>query len=87
MNAARGLFLRTVSTMLVGHGHRTSRHVEPDWKHVDTSTWSTGCLCDLNPAYAVINKWNSGAAYVSVDGTGEFNVENFRISKEGDIWD
>jgi len=86
VNAARGLFLRTISTMLVGHGHRTSQHVEPDWKHVDTATWSTGCLCDLNPAYAVINKWNSGAANVDVDNEGEFHVNNFRISGSGEIW-
>jgi len=86
VNAARGLFLRTISTMLVGHGHRTSQHVEPDWKHVDTATWSTGCLCDLNPAYAVINKWNWGAANVDVDASGEFHVDNFRISGSGEIW-
>ena len=86
VNAARGLFLRTVSTMLVGHGHRTSQHVEPNWKHIDTATWSTGCLCDLNPAYAVVNKWNSGAANVDVDGGGEFHVDNFRISGSGEIW-
>lgn len=86
VNAARGLFLRTTSTMLIGHGHRTSQHVEPDWRHVDTACWSTGCLCDLNPAYAVVNKWNYGFAFVNVGSLGEFHVDNLRISADGEIW-
>lgn len=86
VNAARGLFLRTNSTMLVGHGHRTSHHVEPDYKHIETSCWSTGCLCDLTPAYARINKWNYGFAMTEVDSTGGFHVENLRISLDGEIW-
>ncbi len=86
VNAARGLFLRTNSTMLVGHGHRTSHHVEPDWKHVETSCWSTGCLCDLSPEYARIQKWNYGMCHVTVDAVGGFHVDNMRISLDGEIW-
>jgi predicted phosphodiesterase len=86
VNAARGLFLRTNSTMLVGHGHRTSQHVEPDWKHIETACWSTGCLCDMNPPYAVINKWNHGFAFIPVDASGGWHVDNLRLSPEGDAW-
>lgn len=86
VNAARGLFMRTMSTMLIGHGHRTSQHVEPDWWHIDTSCWSSGCLCDLNPQYAVVNKWNFGFVYVSVDHFREFHVDNLRISSDGKVW-
>ena len=86
VNAARGLFLRTISTMLVGHGHRTSQHVEPDWKHIDTACWSTGCLCLLSPEYARVNKWNYGFAFVTVDAGGAFHVDNMRISQSGEIW-
>lgn len=87
VNAARGLFLKTLSTMLVGHSHRTSQHAEADWRHKQTSTWSTGCLCELNPAYwRMANRWNWGAAFVEVDSKGEFNVENFRIGPAGEIW-
>lgn len=87
VNSARGLFLKTLSTMLVGHGHRTSQHAETDWQHKQTSTWSTGCLCELNPAYwRVGNKWNWGAAFVTVDKTGEYHVDNFRIGPAGEIW-
>ena len=86
VNPARGLFLRTISTMLIGHGHRTSQHVEPDIWHLDTACWSTGCLCGLNPEYARVNKWNHGFACVDVDGRGEFHVDNMRVSGEGEIW-
>lgn len=87
VNGARGLFLRTLSTMLVGHSHRTSQHAEADWQHKQTSTWATGCLCELNPAYwRMGNRWNWGAAFVEVDSSGEFSVENFRIGPNGEIW-
>lgn len=86
VNAARGLFLRTTSTMLQSHCHRTSQHVEPDWRHLDTATWSIGCLCDMNPEYARINKWNHGFGFVTVDDAGEFHVENLRLSVSGDLW-
>ncbi len=86
VNPARWLFLKTTSTMMIGHGHRTSQHTEPDWKHVDTTCWTTGCLCDLTPEYARITKWNWGAAFVEVDSNGEFEVDNFRIGPSGEIW-
>lgn len=86
VNTARGLFLRTTSTMLQGHSHRTSQHVEPDWRHIDTATWSTGCLCDMSPEYARINKWNHGFCFVTVNEAGGFNVDNLRISQDGEIW-
>ena len=46
----------------------------------ETVCFSTGCLCDLRPAYAVLNKWNHGAALVDVHAGGEFDVQNFRIA-------
>ena len=86
VNAARGAFMRTLSTLLVGHSHRSSHHTEPNVWGTQTSCWSTGCLADLRPAYAVINKWQHGAAFVEVENTGEYRVENFRIGPNGEIW-
>lgn len=80
VNVARGAFLRTLSSVLVGHSHRSSGHAESDMWHNETFCWSTGCLCDLTPEYARINRWNHGAAIVTVEDGGEFSVENFRIS-------
>jgi predicted phosphodiesterase len=80
VNVARGAFLRTLSTVMVGHSHRSSGHAESDMWHDETFCWSTGCLCDLTPEYARINRWNHGAAVVTVHKDGEFDVENFRIT-------
>lgn len=85
VNVARGAFLRTLSTVLVGHSHRSSGHAESDMWHDEIFTWSTGCLCDLTPEYARINRWNWGAAIVEVFADGEFQVENFRITGEGRV--
>jgi predicted phosphodiesterase len=80
VNVARGAFLRTLASVLVGHSHRSSGHAESDMWHAETFCWSTGCLCDLTPQYAVINRWNHGGAIVTVDADGQYDVENFRIS-------
>jgi predicted phosphodiesterase len=81
VNMARGAYLRMADTVLVGHGHRTSSHSEPNWKHEEVATWSTGCLCGLNPEYSRINKWNHGFAFVEVSSSGEFGLQNLRISE------
>lgn len=85
VNMARGAFLRTCHTVLVGHGHRTSGHCESDLWQDEIFCWSTGCLCDMRPDYAKINKWNWGFACVDVAADGSFNVENLRISKNGSV--
>jgi len=85
VNMARGAFLRTSHTVLVGHGHRTSGHCESDLWHEEVFCWSTGCLCDMRPDYARINKWNHGYAIVDVAQDNSFNVENLRVSKTGSV--
>ena len=79
VNQARGAFMRLHHTVLEGHGHRTSTHSEPDMMGRETVCFSTGCLCDMRPAYARLNKWNHGAAVVTVHADRTFDVENFRI--------
>ena len=79
VNQARGAFMRLHHTVLEGHGHRTSTHSEPDMMGSETVCFSTGCLCDMRPAYARLNKWNHGAAVVTVHADRSFDVENFRI--------
>lgn len=85
VNMARGAFLRMIDTTLVGHGHRSSSHTEASWTHKEITCWSTGCLCDLNPEYARINKWNWGFAEIDTEIDGSFNVSNLRINKSGSI--
>jgi hypothetical protein len=85
VNQARGAFLRLHHTVLEGHGHRTSGHCEPDLWGSEVFCWSTGCLCDLRPEYARINKWNWGFASVTVDADGSFDVTNYRITADGRV--
>lgn len=80
VNAARGAFMRMLDSVLIGHGHRTSTHAEPNWTHKEITCWSTGCLCDMAPEYARLNKWNFGFALVDVSLDGEYGVHNMRIS-------
>lgn len=85
VNPARGAFLRTHHTVLVGHSHQTSGHADTDMFHSETFVWSTGCLCDLTPAYARNNRWNHGFAWVDIAKDGSFSVSNRRIAKNGDV--
>jgi len=85
VNVARGAFLRTLSTVLVGHSHRTSNHAEADMWHRETGCWSTGCLCDLRPDYARINRWNHGFAVATVHKGGAFDVHNYRVMSDGTV--
>jgi predicted phosphodiesterase len=83
VNQARGAFLRLHHTVLEGHGHRTSGHCEPDMWGNEVFCWSTGCLADLRPEYARLNKYNHGFATVDVNADGSFDVQNMRITKDG----
>jgi predicted phosphodiesterase len=85
VNVARGAWMRTLSTCLVGHSHRTSNHAESDMWHKETACWSTGCLCDLRPDYAVINRWNHGFAVATVHKGGQFDVHNYRVMGDGTV--
>lgn len=79
VNVARGLFLRGKTSAIQGHNHQTSEHTESDMNGKITTTWSTGCLCELHPEYMPINKWNWGAAIIDM-ADGMFEVRNKRIS-------
>lgn len=80
VNVARGLFLRGKTSALQGHSHQTSEHTESDMNGKITTTWSLGCLAELHPDYAPLNKWNHGFCIVDTDGKN-FQVRNKRIFK------
>ena len=85
VNPARGAFLRTHHSVLVGHSHQTSGHADTNLWHEETFVWSTGCLCELNPNFSVINRWNHGFAVVDVATDGSFDVLNLRINSDGQV--
>lgn len=80
VNAARGVFMRAKSSMMVGHVHTTSNHSETTIKEEPISCWSVGCLCSLSFAYDCHNtKHNLGFAHIMVEKDGSFAVDNKRI--------
>lgn len=80
VNAARGVFMRAKSSMMVGHVHTTSNHSETTIKEEPISCWSVGCLCTLAPDYDPHNtKHNLGFAHILVEKDGSFAVDNKRI--------
>lgn len=85
VNHARGAFLRTLHSLLVGHGHRTSTHCEPDMFGREVTTWSQGCVCELTPPYMRISKWNWGFAIIDVAKDGQFDVHNYRLSEHREV--
>lgn len=85
VNPARGAFMRTLHTILIGHLHRCSTHPEPDMFGSETTCWSQGCLCGKNPSYARVNKWTWGFAVVEVAQGGDFNLHNYKITNNGTV--
>lgn len=86
VNIGRGVYLRVAGTAMVGHWHRTSTHVETtgiDERLVPC--YSLGCLCDLKPEYATINRWNHGFAIVTVGERGTYSVQNM-IIHDGEVF-
>ncbi len=82
VNIARGLFLRGKVSAMQGHNHQTSSHTESDMNGNIVTTWSLGCLCELNPAYLPINKWNHGFSIINLhEDLVNYEVINYRIHK------
>lgn len=80
VNPARGIWMRVQESLLCGHWHRTSEHTESTGLEKRLSScWSTGCLCDLSPDYAIVNRWNHGFAVIEIDDAGQYEVSNYKI--------
>jgi predicted phosphodiesterase len=84
VNPARGIFLRAGDCVVIGHRHITSEHTETTINGKIITCWSIGCLCDLHPEYAPLNKWNHGFGILET-GQGRFwKFHNKRIV-EGEV--
>ena len=80
VSPARGAFLRTKQTVIVGHLHRASHHPEITLDGDVISCWSTGCLCELRPDYSpLVSNSQHGFAHILVEKDGNFHVKNFQI--------
>jgi predicted phosphodiesterase len=82
VNPARATFLKTLDSVVVGHYHKTSSHVETTMNGSMISVHSIGALCGLYPQYMRINKWNHGFGYVEHEiKNGEYHFHNLKIYK------
>lgn len=78
VNPARSAYLKAKCCCFVSHSHRDSSHTEKTSQGQYISTWSTGCLCNLEPEFCSENSWTHGGATINYDGKKDFQ---FRINK------
>lgn len=79
VNPARGLFLRTKQSAIMGHVHRASEHTEKAHDGKLIGCWSVGCLCQLSPEYMPYNNYGHGFAHILIENDGMFTVMNKKI--------
>jgi len=79
VNPARGLFLRTKQSAIMGHVHRVSEHTEKAHDGKMIGCWSMGCLCELTPEYMPYNNFGHGFAHILLEKDGMFTVLNRKI--------
>lgn len=80
VNAARGVFMRAKESTIIGHVHKVSEHQETTLNGSAVITYSTGCLCELNPDYSPFaNNYMHGFAHIRTENNGDYHVRNFKI--------
>jgi predicted phosphodiesterase len=76
---ARGLQLATQCPAICGHSHRSSFFISRNIERKIVQSWTSGCLCNLQPNFSVNNNWVHGIVLVTTHGQDKFDVklENF----------
>lgn len=78
VNPARTLALKFKRHAICGHFHRTTECLSKVYDDNSFATYSTGCLCELEPSYLPVNEHNHGFAIVKLNGN-DFVVKNKKI--------
>jgi hypothetical protein len=77
---ARTVFMKTKKSCIASHCHQTSEYSTKTISDELITTWTTGCLMNLNVEYnPVSNNYNHGFARIETDKDGTYRVENKRI--------
>ena len=80
VNPARNLYLKTKVSSICGHFHRKSEFLTKNINEIVSGSWTTGCLCELNPEYMPKgNDWVHGFAIIELHNNGNFKVNNYHI--------
>ena len=77
---AKGVYMRTGACTYVSHWHRSSTYTTTNIEGDIKTCWSSGCLCQLHPDFAVVNKWNHGFGILETKGK-YWEVKNKSIIK------
>jgi predicted phosphodiesterase len=80
VNSARGAWMKAKQSIIIGHVHKVSNHVEVNLDGQTFGCWSTGSLCELRPDYSpLVSNYQHGFAHVIIDNDGTFAVKNMQI--------
>jgi len=79
---AYSLIQKTKTDSLCAHGHRTSNYTDYTATGKEIKGFTVGCLCEMHPEYARINKWNHGFAIYERLDDNTYHVHNKRIINE-----
>jgi predicted phosphodiesterase len=80
VNSARGAWMKAKQSVIIGHVHKVSNHVEVNLDGQTFGCWSTGSLCELRPDYSpLVSNYQHGFAHVVIDNDGTFAVNNYQI--------
>jgi len=80
VNPARMAQLKLNKQVIIGHFHRETKSTGKQFDDKPYAAYSSGCLCDLFPAYMPINDWNHGFTYLEVDPkNGNYYVQQKTI--------
>lgn len=80
ISPARSMASKLRSSGLQGHVHRTSEYLERNVFGDYMKCYSMGCMCELTPEYARINRWNHGYAFLDVNEDNSYNLNNVVVS-------
>ena len=75
---AKRLYDQTGVQAIAGHFHRSSSY---RFKRINgdiVKAYTVGCLCQLDPNYAVFNNWNHGFLYME-KRSDQWRIENYII--------
>lgn len=77
---ARTVFMKANKSCIASHCHQTSEYSTKTISDELITTWTTGCLMNLNVEYnPVANRYNHGFAQIKTEKDGTYRVDNKRI--------
>ena len=86
VNPARSARLKLNKSAIINHFHRETKDMGKNFGEQPYSCYSSGCLCDLFPAYmGAHNNWSHGFIHLQIDKQGDYKVTQKTII-EGKIY-